>query len=76
MRDDAKLLIDFKTHADTMELAAVDFLDPHGRIARDRTRYVAIRVKFIDGTTFTLPRRLEAQFKSQQFRLPQTKNES
>jgi hypothetical protein len=66
---------ELRAHADVTELAEIEFLDRHGRIAGCKRKYRTVRLKFIDGRQFLLSRRdMEREFRDYAFKLRPSRN--
>lgn len=65
---DTQLCERLRATAESVELAAVDFLDGSGNHGNQHD-WVTIRCTFHDGTVIDVPRRLEKFFNRQTFKL-------
>lgn len=76
MTDKRHVLVELKEKAAVMEAQSFDFLTANGHIARKRGQFVNIRIKFIDGTVFTIPRTFEPELKRMTFKLRPVRNDA
>ena len=67
---------DVKAHAADMELAAVDFLDKHGRKGACWDAVASVRLTFIDGAVAELPRAEFDKLEAVTFKLRPKQNDA